>query len=159
MSVVIDGTSGIDTVQSGAFSGKVINVNGVAFPAAQVASSDANTLDDYEEGTWTPAKGSGMTTTGTYSSSGTYVKVGQMVTIQGQVSASTIAITTSSIFISGLPFTITNSGGGLAVGGYSNQSNTLLRLAYVGSTNLYNIGGASSGDTQIYFSATYQTTV
>lgn len=28
---------------------------GISFPAAQSASTDANTLDDYEEGTWTPA--------------------------------------------------------------------------------------------------------
>lgn len=27
---------------------------GIKFPATQSASSDANTLDDYEEGTWTP---------------------------------------------------------------------------------------------------------
>src|ERR1035437_2045665 len=31
----------------------------IKFPASQNASSDANTLDDYEEGTWTPADGSG----------------------------------------------------------------------------------------------------
>ena len=28
---------------------------GITFPATQSASSDANTLDDYEEGTWTPS--------------------------------------------------------------------------------------------------------
>jgi hypothetical protein len=28
--------------------------SGISFPATQSASSDANTLDDYEEGTWTP---------------------------------------------------------------------------------------------------------
>jgi len=27
---------------------------GITFPATQSASTDANTLDDYEEGTWTP---------------------------------------------------------------------------------------------------------
>ncbi len=32
---------------------------GITFPATQSASSDANTLDDYEEGTWTPSDGSG----------------------------------------------------------------------------------------------------
>ena len=26
----------------------------ITFPTTQVPSSDANTLDDYEEGTWTP---------------------------------------------------------------------------------------------------------
>lgn len=30
----------------------------IVFPATQNASSNANTLDDYEEGTWTPTVGS-----------------------------------------------------------------------------------------------------
>jgi hypothetical protein len=38
--------------------------SGISFPATQSASSDANTLDDYEEGTWTPTVNN-MTTTGT----------------------------------------------------------------------------------------------
>ena len=50
---------------------------GVTFPAVQVASSDANCLDDYEEGTFTPTPNSG-----TFSAaSGRYTKVGNMVTI------------------------------------------------------------------------------
>ena len=36
---------------------------GITFPATQSASTDANTLDDYEEGTWTPNQGSGLTVT------------------------------------------------------------------------------------------------
>jgi hypothetical protein len=35
-------------------SGTTPSLNGITFPATQVASADANTLDDYEEGTWTP---------------------------------------------------------------------------------------------------------
>jgi hypothetical protein len=34
-------------------SGTTPSLNGITFPATQVASADANTLDDYEEGTWT----------------------------------------------------------------------------------------------------------
>jgi hypothetical protein len=57
---------------------------GVAFPATQVASSDANTLDDYEEGTWTPTDLSGA---GLVFSIGScrYTKVGRLVTVQGSV--------------------------------------------------------------------------
>jgi hypothetical protein len=36
--------------------------SGISFPATQSASSDANTLDDYEEGTWTPSVGWGTAT-------------------------------------------------------------------------------------------------
>lgn len=53
----------------------------IAFPAAQNASSDANTLDDYEEGTFTPAV-IGTTTAGTATQGtqiGRYTKIGRMV--------------------------------------------------------------------------------
>jgi hypothetical protein len=56
---------------------------GIAFPATQSASSDANTLDDYEEGTWTPVI-IGKTTagTGTYLvQTGRYTKIGNTVRI------------------------------------------------------------------------------
>ena len=36
------------------FNGAIIPNAGIKFPATQVASTDANTLDDYEEGTFTP---------------------------------------------------------------------------------------------------------
>ena len=54
----------------------------VKFPATQNASADANTLDDYEEGTWTPII-TASTTPGTHTygtQSGTYTKIGREVT-------------------------------------------------------------------------------
>jgi hypothetical protein len=51
---------------------------GIAFPATQSASTNANTLDDYEEGTWTPADASGVGLTYT-NSSGFYIKTGRVV--------------------------------------------------------------------------------
>ena len=74
---------------------------GITFPATQSASSDANTLDDYEEGTWTPSLG-GTTTYSTQS--GTYTKVGRLVFIRGILVITTIG-TGSTTQISGLPFT------------------------------------------------------
>ena len=50
---------------------------GLTFPATQVASSDANCLDDYEEGTFTPTPNSGTFSAAT----GRYTKIGNMVTI------------------------------------------------------------------------------
>jgi len=52
---------------------------GISFPATQSASTDANTLDDYEEGTWTPTV-TAVTTTGSPAYAGTYVKIGKQVT-------------------------------------------------------------------------------
>ena len=58
---------------------------GLKFPPTQVASADPNTLDDYEEGTWTP----NIINTGytyTYSNqTGTYTKVGRKVTLSWRV--------------------------------------------------------------------------
>ncbi len=54
----------------------------LAFPAAQNASADANTLDDYEEGTWTPEVKFGGSSTGvtfTTTPLGTYTKIGRIV--------------------------------------------------------------------------------
>jgi hypothetical protein len=79
---------------------------GIKFPASQSASADANTLDDYEEGTWTPVLGGATSESGqTYASQiGTYVKVGKKVTINGYVRVSTIGTITGDVIIKGLPF-------------------------------------------------------
>jgi hypothetical protein len=51
---------------------------GISFPATQSAQSDANTLDDYEEGTYTPTQ-SNFTVTGTPTITGAYTKIGRVV--------------------------------------------------------------------------------
>jgi hypothetical protein len=84
-----------------------IPVNGVAFPAAQVASADPNTLDDYEEGTWEPTIiGSSTPGTQTYSEqSGLYTKIGNVCTVQGRVSITAKdAAMSGNTIIGGLPF-------------------------------------------------------
>lgn len=74
-----------------------------ATPGAAGATSEL--LADYEEGTWTPGQGAGVTVVGTYSSSGTYTKVGRLVTVQFLVAGSTsIAVTSGASLITGLPF-------------------------------------------------------
>jgi hypothetical protein len=82
--------------------------SGITFPATQRASSDANTLDDYEEGTFTPTliDGSNNQPT-TYSQQvGTYTKVGNLVTVQIYLEITTLGGTiTGNVFIGGLPFT------------------------------------------------------
>jgi hypothetical protein len=46
-------------------------------------------LNWYEEGAWTPNQGSGLTIVGTFSSSGTYVRIGRQVTVQAHLAGST----------------------------------------------------------------------
>lgn len=86
-------------------------VNSVKFPAAQSASSDANTLDDYEEGSWTPViGGSGGTSGQVYTTQvGRYVKIGKLVTVQFGVALSTEGTITGNVEIQGLPFTAENT--------------------------------------------------
>jgi hypothetical protein len=78
--------------------------SGITFPATQSASSDANTLDDYEEGTWSPAVGG----TATYSGQdGRYTKVGRLVTCHFDITINLIG-TGNTSQITNFPFT--NSG-------------------------------------------------
>jgi hypothetical protein len=80
--------------------------SGITFPGSQSASSDANTLDDYEEGTWTPVLKFGGATTGiTYSTqNGSYIKVGKNVFITLYILLSSKGSATGIASITGLPF-------------------------------------------------------
>jgi hypothetical protein len=81
---------------------------GLKFPGTQVTSSDANTLDDYEEGAWTPGVTVGSGSVSLNTSSGVYTKIGRMVTATGYLNVSS---STGSGFlrITNLPFTCSNS--------------------------------------------------
>jgi len=85
----------------------------VKFPATQVASADANTLDDYEEGTWTPGFSFGGGTTGiTYNGSftgGSYTKIGRLVVVFGTITLTAKGASTGTAQITGLPFSLPNS--------------------------------------------------
>jgi hypothetical protein len=116
---------------------------GITFPATQSASTDANTLDDYEEGTWTPNQGSGLTVVGAFSSSGRYTKIGRLVYISGRLSGATsIASTSGTQFCTNLPFTVADAA---ALGGFTNAN---------GSAN----GGLVAFGTQIYSTTTVGST-
>jgi hypothetical protein len=80
---------------------------GITFPATQSASTDANTLDDYEEGTWTPTIAFGGSTSGvTYTSQGgSYTKIGRLVYCQGMFILTDNGSGSGSAEIRGLPFT------------------------------------------------------
>lgn len=79
--------------------------NTVTFPAAQVASADANTLDDYEEGTWTPTVvgTSGAGTVNYILQVGRYTKIGNRVFFQFSVAWNS-GTGTGFLRVTGLPF-------------------------------------------------------
>lgn len=77
----------------------------IKFPAAQNASADVNTLDDYEEGSFTPVvTGSTTAGAGTYTlQTGNYVKVGKLVSFSLAL-VWTAHTGTGNLTITGLPF-------------------------------------------------------
>jgi len=115
MAIVLDGTTGIttpnvasDTSTLGPLT-QALNLGStgqIVFPATQNASANANTLDDYEEGTWTPTLAvNGFNNSRTFSSaSGAYTKVGRLVTATCAIAMSGFCRPTSYVQVSGLPF-------------------------------------------------------
>ena len=82
-------------------------VGQIQFPATQVASSNANTLDDYEEGTWTPTFIDVTYTPSTTYTAGKYTKIGRVVTVVGVITTDALDTTDASqAIIGGLPFTV-----------------------------------------------------
>ena len=79
------------------------------------SNTAANTLDDYEEGTWTPvyAPTSNSFTSVTYESStfGTYTKVGRQVTLVATMKLDNLSVGSASgnLVVSGIPFTALDS--------------------------------------------------
>ena len=143
--------------------------SGITFPATQSASSDTNTLDDYEEGTWTPAfTSTGATFAYSSTTNGTYTKVGNIVNLSGYIQLTSITGTlTNLLTITGLPFasiTGASSSGVFGVQQFSvvpslfddKPSDTAL-FVYIQGT-LTNITPASMNSTGFYlFTITYQT--
>jgi len=90
---------------------------GITFPATVSASSDANTLDDYEEGDWTPVLSGGTTTTYT-TQTGRYTKIGRFVFVRGVLVINSVG-NGSKFKVAGLPFTVaTITPGGTFTVGY-----------------------------------------
>jgi hypothetical protein len=116
-------------------------------------------LDDYEEGTWTPTQGGGITLVGTFSSGGDYIKIGSLVHLTGWIQGSTsIAISAGASSLSGgLPFNIKAGGdemrydfivgsGGVTGGGYAWNTSF---YTYSMTTNI------SATSEKIHFQLTY----
>lgn len=98
------GNTSINGVIGATPSGLAYLPNGqLQFPNAQNASPDANTLDDYEEGSWNPSTNIGSI----YFNNGAYyTKVGRLVTVYCYIGVNnTTGATANGYNITGLPFT------------------------------------------------------
>jgi hypothetical protein len=99
-----------DTMTGGLTLGGALNLGStgqIVFPATQNASSNANTLDDYEEGTWTPTLSA---TSGSYSFQvGYYTKIGKLVHVAGRVDMTSVTSWSGAPRVTNLPFTVINN--------------------------------------------------
>jgi len=131
-----------------ATSGKGIDFSATANSSGTMTSE---LLNDYEEGTWVPTQGTGLTVVGAFSSSGTYTKIGRTVYITGQVNAVTgLSATASGIICSGLPFSGSAQAAATAMNGPFNAGS----FCAVNVTDFYAVS-AVAGTTSLRFSATY----
>lgn len=134
--------------------------SGITFPATQSASTDANTLDDYEEGTFTPTiGGSAPAGTGTYGTNGQigrYQKIGNRCYFTIWLQWTNLSGAGGFLLAIGLPFTSSSSANTYyAVTAYMDGTITLnansVFQAYVinGSNNVflsqYTTGGSAAG--------------
>jgi hypothetical protein len=113
----VTGTLGVTT--GVAVGGATPGAGGIAFPATQVSVSDVNTLDDYEEGTFTAtiACGTSGTVTLTSGAGGDlcfYTKIGRMVEVNGYLVVASVSSPAGAFNVNGLPFTVFNSNGNYA---------------------------------------------
>jgi hypothetical protein len=135
---------------------------GIAFPATQSASTDANTLDDYEEGTWVPKCGDGTTNITTVNKA-VYTKVGKLVTIELDCTVNNPNPTNNN-YITNLPFPGSNGSagnGGTGVGfndgsivlGVHVTSNTTTLYFWLPASN----AAANLSGRRVIFSTSYTT--
>ena len=143
-------------------------------------TTSANLLDDYEEGTWTPTA-IGTSGAATLSeASGSYTKVGRMVTVNAEIDVSSVNTASGIVRFGGLPFTVANiiSPSGIEASGsvsywtgftsavnsltvYATDTSTIVDLTgntSATATSVNNIGWTNMGTGEVRFSLTYFTT-
>jgi hypothetical protein len=101
--------------------------------ATSIKFGSGTVLSSYEEGTWTPNL-TNMTVVGSPTVAGTYTKIGRMVYFECRVSATSIASTAGTSYISGLPFTAGQVSAFIAINA---SSSVALGSGQVNGTFLY----------------------
>jgi hypothetical protein len=126
-------------------SGHAIIGGGVTLGNGQTYAA-ANTLDDYEEGTWTPAYTTGSHTYTAASTRGIYTKIGDCITFSGVITTDSLTQSGDHVRLS-LPFTTLNDQGNFAAvslfieNGYNPSG---------GAGNIQGIVTAGGTDIQLY---------
>ena len=130
---------------------------GITFPATQSASSNANTLDDYEEGVWSASAITTSNCTSVSFTEGRYTKIGNIVSIQGLFTVTVTTANTLTYVAMLTPFTslYTTSGSVMdnqsVVSGSGQVSNNGYAYAFFASSALL-----PAGITQFFVNYQYQ---
>lgn len=150
----------------------LITANGgqIKFPAAQLASADVNTLDDYEEGTFVPGISFGGAAVDlTYSTQvASYTKIGRLVFVRGRITMTAKGTSVGAAKITGLPFAAT-SNASMSVGeagAFTSLTGALTLLSDVATTIAIEQSSATgtalvtdaafTNTTTIFFSGCYE---
>jgi hypothetical protein len=133
--------------------------SGVSFPATQSASTDPNTLDDYEEGTWTPTVTALSGSITTYSASGIYTKIGRVVTATALVTITTNGTAATGLVVT-LPFAVEGGFNHYGTGreaALSFAQLQIIALAGTSNTNVltYNNGYPGGSGASVQFTVSY----
>lgn len=152
------------------------------FPATQNPSADPNTLDDYEEGTWTPiltTDGVNFTSVSYSIQNGGYLKNGGVVHFWGRMATSTLTKGSASgnVCLGGLPFSMVTGGGAHAnamadviyaqgwttqwpTGMSSNQATGTKMVMFSGQSNINSVviavGNVTVGVNDLIFFGSYR---
>lgn len=127
--------------------------NGITFPATQSPINEANTLDDYEEGTWTPTiRGETVLGTTTYTvQNGYYIKIGRNVNIHGRITLASTGTISGPLYLEQLPFppdSAPNSQGTIVFNYFLGLSTSLVNIyghtTATSRINLYKLAGAAT---------------
>ena len=138
---------------------RILNSGGLTFNGDSAA---VNALNDYEEGTWTPAWSG---TSATYNTQlGTYKKIGSCVYAFCRLDSTNLTYSgTTSLVITGLPFASSNTTGYYALGttfatlGFNNVYNGLIVQVSPNQTqgSLYGIQNAVSNVNYVTINSTH----
>jgi len=164
MSIVLNGATGITAPDIDVTAQTTV----AAFDAGITLGGSTTTLDDYEEGTWTPtttASGNGAVTPTAVTAYGTYTKTGNSVVARFTMIATSGSWSWSALnsyfSLYGLPFTANNdynsfvmSTGNIASTGAKGVGRVVASQSYALYWGLESVGGTV---TQLSGTITYQT--
>lgn len=115
------------------------------------AGKTSQLLNDYEEGTWTPANQS-MTVAGTWAATGTYTKIGRQVFFSVVQTSGTVTAASGVGMITGFPFAPSRA----VSCTYTNSAGTLSGVGLLETNSIFYGADGFSSQTGLRFSGTYQ---